>query len=200
MSYHHEICANRCINGKSGFLKTYQSGSKFNIQGNKVKCLQFLTFLAFSSEFKCWYIFLSVLRVKDTVCDNSAVECMAEDALKYLSLNVDERLTLDSPKVSQLCICISHDDIIKWKHFPCNWSFVRGINRSLVNSLHKGQWCGALMFSLICSWMNGWVNNGEAGDLRRHRVHYDVTVMCITHWPLGAVNVMLKVLFSKSFF
>ena len=25
--------------------------------------------------------------------------------------------------------------------------------------------------------MNGWVNNGEAGDLRRHRAHYDVTVM-----------------------
>ena len=146
------------------------------------------------------YIFLSVLRVKYTVCDNSAVECMAEDALKYLSLNVDERLTLDSPKVSQLCICISHDDIIKWKHFPCNCSFVRGIHRSLVNSLHKGQWCGALMFSLICSWINGWVNNGEAGDLRCHHVHYDVTVMCITHWPLGAVNVMLKVLFSKSFF
>ena len=43
----------------------------------------------------------------------------------------------------------------------------------------KGQWHGALMFSLICVWINGWVNNGEAGDLRRHRAHYDVTVMCV---------------------
>ena len=34
------------------------------------------------------------------------------------------------------------------------------------------------MFSLICAWINGWVNNCNAGDLRRHRVHYDVTVMC----------------------
>ena len=34
-----------------------------------------------------------------------------------------------------------------------------------------------LMFSLICTRINGWVNNGEAGDLRRHRAHYDVTVM-----------------------
>ena len=42
-------------------------------------------------------------------------------------------------------------------------------------SPHKGQWRGALMFSLICA--NDWVNNGEAGDLRRHRSHYDVTVM-----------------------
>ena len=50
--------------------------------------------------------------------------------------------------------------------------------RSPVNSPHKSQWRGALMFSLICTWMNGWVNNREAGDLRRHRTHYDVTVMC----------------------
>ena len=45
------------------------------------------------------------------------------------------------------------------------------------NSPHKGQWRGALMLSLICAWINGWVNNCEAGDLRRHRAHYDVIVM-----------------------
>ena len=42
---------------------------------------------------------------------------------------------------------------------------------------HKGQWWGDLVFSLICVWINGWVNNREAGDLTRYRVHYDVTVM-----------------------
>ena len=41
-----------------------------------------------------------------------------------------------------------HDDVIKWKHFPRYWIFVRGIHRSPVNSPHKGQWRGALMFSL----------------------------------------------------
>ena len=46
-----------------------------------------------------------------------------------------------------------------------------------VNSPHKGKWRGALMFSLICVWIKIWVNNREAGDLRRHRCHYDVTVM-----------------------
>ena len=52
-----------------------------------------------------------------------------------------------------------------------------------LNSPHKGQWRGALMFSLICAWINGWVNNREAGDLRRHRAHCDVTVMCwICEW------------------
>ena len=62
-----------------------------------------------------------------------------------------------------------HDDVIKWKHFPRYWPFVRGIHRSPVNSPHKGQWRGALMFSLIRVWINGWVNNREAGDLRRYR-------------------------------
>ena len=70
-----------------------------------------------------------------------------------------------------------YDDVIKWKHFPRNRPFVWGIHRSPVNSPHKGQWHGALMFSLICDWINGWVNNREAGDLSRHRANYDVIVM-----------------------
>ena len=70
-----------------------------------------------------------------------------------------------------------HDDVIKWKYFPRYWPFVRGIHRSPLNSPHKGQWRGALMFTLISARINGWVNNREAGDLRRYRLHYDVIVM-----------------------
>ena len=70
-----------------------------------------------------------------------------------------------------------HDDVIKWKHFPRQWPFVRGIRRSLVNSPHKGHWRGALMISLIWAWTDSWANNGDAGDLRRYRAHYDVIVM-----------------------
>ena len=55
--------------------------------------------------------------------------------------------------------------------------FVRGIHRSPVYSPHKGQWRGALMLSLICAW----ANNGDAEDLRRRRVHYDVIVMTCRH-------------------
>ena len=55
------------------------------------------------------------------------------------------------------------------------------IHRSPVNSTHKGQWRGALMFSLICTWINGWVSNREAGDLRRQQAHYDVIVMNLYH-------------------
>ena len=73
-----------------------------------------------------------------------------------------------------------HGEVFKWKHFPRYWSSVRGIRRSPVNSPHKGQWCGALMFSLICAWINGWVNNQDAGDLKRHPVHCDVIVIIFT--------------------
>ena len=49
------------------------------------------------------------------------------------------------------------------------------------------------MFSLICAWINGWVNNREAGELRRHCAHYDVTVMNAT-----AMNFILQRVFDKS--
>ena len=74
---------------------------------------------------------------------------------------------------------VGHDDVIEWKHFPRCWSLVCWIHRWPVNSPLKGQWQRTMMFSLICVWTNGRVNNRDAGDLRRYRVHYDVTVM----WP-----------------
>ena len=56
---------------------------------------------------------------------------------------------------------------------------MRGFHRSLVNAPHKGQWHGTLVSSLICAWINGWVNKHEAADLRRHRAHHIVTVMIV---------------------
>ena len=68
-----------------------------------------------------------------------------------------------------------------WRHqmetFSALLVLYEGIHRSSVNSPHKGQWRGALTFSLICTWTNDWVNNRNSGDLRRHRPHYDVTVI-----------------------
>ena len=96
----------------------------------------------------------------------------------------------------------SHDDVIKWKPFPRNWPFVREIHRSPVNCPHKGQWRGALMFSLIYAWINYWVNNREAGDLRRQHGHYDVIVMALYSFnislfvpsgPTGNMTVLNKV-------
>ena len=66
---------------------------------------------------------------------------------------------------------------------------MRGIHRSPVNSPHKGQWRGALMFPSICAWINGWLNNDGAGGLRRHRAHYAVTVMGreLLSWVMGSL-------------
>ena len=82
---------------------------------------------------------------------------------------------------------------------------MRGIQISRVNSPHKAQWRGALMFSLICAWTNSWANNGDAGDLRRHRAHYDVTVMIngtskfgSSHEQRNAVCKILAILTNKN--
>ena len=68
-----------------------------------------------------------------------------------------------------------------WSHqmeaFSALLAICAGKSPVPVKSPNKDQWRGALMFSLICVWINGWVNNREAGDLTRYRAHYDVTVM-----------------------
>ena len=97
------------------------------------------------------------------------------------------------------CSCTQQDETRRYTQFPwytifkCPWfqtwwrhqmetfsallALCAGNSPVLVNSPHKGQWRGALMFSLICVRINDWVNNREAGDLRRHKGHYDVSVM-----------------------
>ena len=90
---------------------------------------------------------------------------------------------ITNPRISIVALAMAvgqhaplHDDVIKWKYFPRYWPFARGIHRPPVNSPHKGQWSGALMFLLICVWIPVWANNRKAGDLGRHRAHTDVTV------------------------
>ena len=67
-----------------------------------------------------------------------------------------------------------------WRHqmetFSALLALCAGNTPGPVNSPHKSQWRGALMFSLICTRINDWVYNREAGDLRRH---YDVIVMTL---------------------
>ena len=71
----------------------------------------------------------------------------------------------------------SYHMMTSWKHFPRYWSFVveftgdRWIPRTKASD--AGLWC----FLWSGPWINDWVNNRGAGDLRRHRAHYDVIVM-----------------------
>ena len=117
--------------------------------------------------------------------DNTCVVNSFQDqyvlSIKYVILIVSTHYSYNCyEKISRLgCrpFKLWHYDVIKWKHFPRCWPCVLGIHRPPVNAPHKSQWRRALMFSFICAWINGWVNNGEAGDLIRHGAHYDVTVI-----------------------
>ena len=128
----------------------------------------------------------SLALVQSYYCPSSIAVTLKYEA-KTVCTKPQQNITKRKPESWKYLLyvkCWCHDDVIKWKHFPRYWPFVRGIHRSPVNSPHKGQWRAALMFTLICARINGWVNNREAGDLRRYRAHYDVIVM----WLQGLHN------------
>ena len=119
----------------------------------------------------------------------SRLDTFTQESLQKASIALRERMVFEAwlqeqgfeayfgrYRITSYGMKLLHDEVIKWKHFPRYWPFVQGIHWSPVNSLHKGQWHGSLMFSLICAWKNGSVNNRDAGDLRPHGIHYDVTV------------------------
>ena len=83
----------------------------------------------------------------------------------------------------------SHDDIIKWKHFPRCWPCVREIHRSPVNSPHKGQWrgaLGALKFSLIYAWKK----HSRRWWFETPSCPYDVTVIITINAFICEVTVL----------
>ena len=88
---------------------------------------------------------------------HSGVQCANHAAMNRLSSTSWHKLHHDDV-IALLAICAGNSPVTG--EFPA-----------------KGQWRGVLMFSLICVWINGWVSNREASDLRRHRAHYDITGM-----------------------
>ena len=112
----------------------------------------------------------------------------------------------------------SHDDVIEWKHFPCYWPFVWGIHKSPVNSPHKGQWRGALMFSLIGG-LNKRLSKQSWGcwfemlsrSLWRHcnafilvafvvkRMSSGSIPSSLAHWGRGKMAAILQTAFSNAF-
>ena len=89
-----------------------------------------------------------------------------------------------------------------WRHqmetFSALLALCAGNSTVPVNSPYKGQWRGALMFSLIYAWINDWVNSREAGDLRHQRDHYDVIVMDECHcWNLRMISKHWFIIWAK---
>ena len=83
--------------------------------------------------------------------------------------------------VNEVCCFLGGGQFAWWRHQMETGSSLLAIcagnSPATVNSPHKDQWRGALMFSLIWTWINDWVNSRESGDLWRHRAHCDVIVM-----------------------
>ena len=123
----------------------------------------------------------------------SDVGCNPTHVIKYGRAT---RSTKQELYGSNLVLRLSHDEVFKWKYFPCYWPFVRGIHRSPVAVTRNFG-----VFFYFYAWTNGWANNRCGGDLRCHRARYDVTVMnsfycdemnieyviikfwyCSTHW------------------
>ena len=90
-----------------------------------------------------------------------------------------------------------HYNVIKWKHFPRHWPCVRGVHRSSVNSPHKDQWRGVLMFSLICTCLNKRLNKQSrrrwfetpSCSLWRHCNVLAHNEFCSEHWNWGMTRI-----------
>ena len=65
----------------------------------------------------------------------------------------------------------AHVDVMKWKHFPRYWSFL------CVCGGGGGGGGGGIHWPPVDSQTNGWANNRDIGNFRRHSTHYDITVM-----------------------
>ena len=97
-----------------------------------------------------------------------------------------------------------YDDVIKWKQFPRYWPFVLGIHRSPVNSLHKGQWRGALMFPLICG-LNKWLSKQSWGwwfETPSHALwcHCNANIHFILGISPCVVNIIIDILIRCSWY
>ena len=87
-------------------------------------------------------------------------------------------------KFSKICVAFT---CTWWRHQMETFSALLAIcagNSPVLGELpHKGQRRRALIFYLICFWINGWINNRQAGDLRCYSAHYYyVTLM---RWKLS---------------
>ena len=90
-------------------------------------------------------------------------------------------------KMSLCCLDVCKINVFPWwRHQMETFSASAALCAGNSPAPHKGQRRWALIFSLICAWTNGWVNNRDAVDLRRHCAHCDVIVMCL--FIVGAIT------------
>ena len=75
-------------------------------------------------------------------------------------------------------LCRPHDDVTKWSETlsVSAGPLCGGFAGHRWTPLTEASEAELLRFSLTCTWISGWVNNCEVGDLRHHRSHYDIVM------------------------
>ena len=135
-----------------------------------------------------WGNVLSPVRHQAITCTNADLLTIGLLETNFNDVLITKKRKLSLKKMNLKMSAKHLTSRLWWRHqmetFSALLAFLWGIQRSLVNSSHKGQWRGALVFPLICTWTNGWVNNRDTGDLRRHWAHFDV--MC--QWYFGHID------------
>ena len=138
----------------TGRVDIFQHTNKRSFQGNTIAM--------------CFH--LRIMRFEYKPTDERILQCYKFWSFDWIDF-IQESI-LSYPKNINTCFMVtSSNGVIFRVTGP-----VRGIHRSPGNSPHEGHWRRALMFSLMCAWTNGWLNNRDAGDWRLCRTHYDVTV------------------------
>ena len=107
-----------------------------------------------------------------------------------------EWVGVSTRKVKYLEHIFSHDDAIKWKNFRATGHFAGNspvpgefpVQRPVTRSFD-------VFFDLF--WISGWVNNREAGDLRRYRAYYGAIVMWIIVSPIFLITAYDHVVFPN---
>ena len=98
-----------------------------------------------------------------------------------IELSMEKAANRKSSSTSSIYEPVISSWAIRMGYFFPWWRHQMETFSALLATDHR--WRGALVFSLICTWTNGWANNRDAGNLRRHRAHYDAIVMFVQfHW------------------
>ena len=123
-------------------LRTWAMGSKVNYM---------IIMRIISSEIRCISINKMLFNIylgSGNICEANRISMKS---IFYHCLNKHAKIVKFEQHLNWRN-CVFNDDVIKWKHFPPCWPIERGIHRPQVNTPHKGQWRGALVFCLICVW------------------------------------------------
>ena len=137
-------------------IQHFVSASIFWYDANNLNVnLAISTFMGYIRSSPYWYVWQSVSFYGNTI--TSGIKSLIGKR-KYFNMELvafQGMENLPGNRNDYVWQQAIYHDVIKWKHFPRFWPFVRGIHGSPVNSPHKGQWRGALMFSLNSAWING---------------------------------------------